>query len=62
MEKSRSALFVQSLEKAVKVLEAFGGGGRYLGLSEIVALSGLDKAAAQRYVHTVSIPRQSRGL
>ena len=53
MEGSRSPLFVQSLEKAMKVLEAFGRGEQYLGLSQIVALSGLDKAAAQRYVHTL---------
>ncbi len=53
MERLRSPLFVQSLEKAMKVLEAFGHGEQYLGLSEIVALSGLDKAATQRYVHTL---------
>ncbi|NRC57226.1 helix-turn-helix domain-containing protein [Mesorhizobium sediminum] len=49
----KSALFVQSLEKAFKVLEAFGSGDQYLSLGEIATLSNLDKAAAQRCVHTL---------
>lgn len=49
----KSALFVQSLEKAFKVLEAFGSGDQFLSLSEIAELSNLDKAAAQRCVHTL---------
>lgn len=49
----KSALFVQSLEKAFKVLEAFGNGDQFLSLSEIAELSNLDKAAAQRCVHTL---------
>ncbi len=36
------------------VLEAFSQAEQYLGLSEIVAITGLDKPAAQRYVHTLS--------
>lgn len=49
----KSALFVQSLEKAFKVLEAFGNGDQFLSLSEIADLTSLDKAAAQRCVHTL---------
>jgi IclR family pca regulon transcriptional regulator len=49
----KSALFVQSLAKAFKVLEAFGNGDQFLSLSEIAELSNLDKAAAQRCVHTL---------
>jgi len=49
----KSALFVQSLEKAFKVLEAFGNGDQFLSLSEIAEISQLDKAAAQRCVHTL---------
>ena len=49
----KSALFVQSLEKAFKVLEAFGSGDQFLSLGEIAQLSSLDKAAAQRCVHTL---------
>lgn len=50
---STSPLFVQSLEKAVKVLQAFAHGEQYLGLSEIAALAGLEKSAAQRSTHTL---------
>lgn len=49
----KSALFVHSLEKAFKVLEVFGSGDQFLSLSEIAELSSLDKAAAQRCVHTL---------
>ncbi len=46
-------LFVQSLEKGLRVLEAFNGGEQYLGLAEIAARSGLEKSAAQRCTHTL---------
>ena len=46
-------LFVGSVEKAFKVLEAFGADRRDLGLMEIVARSGLNKSAAQRFAHTL---------
>ncbi len=49
----KSALFVHSLEKALKVLEAFGNGDQFLSLSEIAEITSLDKAAAQRCVHTL---------
>jgi IclR family pca regulon transcriptional regulator len=63
----RSPLFVQSVEKAMKVLEVVGRGDQPVGLSEIALLSGLDKASAQRCAHTLvalgyleKCPRTSR--
>jgi IclR family pca regulon transcriptional regulator len=49
-----SPLFVQSVEKAMKVLGAFDGSKRQLSLSEIAALSDLDNSAAQRFTYTLS--------
>jgi IclR family pca regulon transcriptional regulator len=49
-----SPLFVQSVEKAMKVLTAFDGSKRQLSLSEIAALADLDTSAAQRFTHTLS--------
>ncbi|MCO6049242.1 IclR family transcriptional regulator [Mesorhizobium sp. RP14(2022)] len=49
----RSPLFIQSLEKALFVLEAFASAEHLLGLSEISRISGLDKPATQRCVHTL---------
>jgi IclR family pca regulon transcriptional regulator len=46
-------LFVNSVEKAFRVLDAFGRGASSLGLSEIAAASGLDRSAAQRFAHTL---------
>ncbi len=49
----RSSLFIQSVEKAFRVLDVFSHSEQYLGLSEIAALSGLDKSSAQRCTHTL---------
>jgi DNA-binding IclR family transcriptional regulator len=49
----RSPLFIQSFAKVMRVLEAFRQGGQYLGLSEIAALTGLDKPQTQRCTHTL---------
>lgn len=49
----RSSLFVQSLEKAMKVLDVFSHGDQYISLGEIAALAGLERASAQRSVHTL---------
>jgi IclR family pca regulon transcriptional regulator len=49
----RSALFIQSIEKAIKVLNVFGRGDRSMGLSEIALHSGLDKPSTQRCVYTL---------
>ncbi|SSW71669.1 IclR family transcriptional regulator [Achromobacter agilis] len=45
-------LFVASLEKGVRVLEAFRDASDSLGLTDIATLTGLGKSAAQRFVHT----------
>jgi IclR family pca regulon transcriptional regulator len=51
---TESSLFVQSVEKAMKVLMAFDGSKRHLSLSEIAALTDLDHSAAQRFTHTLT--------
>lgn len=52
--KARAAdpLFVQSIEKGLRVLYAFGLEHRALGLKEIAAATGFGMSAAQRFVHT----------
>src|SRR3954470_8209118 len=52
---SASPLFVQSVEKAMKVLTAFDGSKRQLSLSEIAVLAELDNSAAQRFTYTLSM-------
>ncbi|WP_244818248.1 IclR family transcriptional regulator [Caballeronia sp. Lep1P3] len=49
-----SSLYVQSVEKAMKVLTAFDGSKRQLSLSEIAALTGFDLSATQRFTYTLS--------
>ena len=46
-------LFVGSLEKGFRVLEAFRQAPGDLGLTEISARTGLDKSAAQRFTNTL---------
>jgi DNA-binding IclR family transcriptional regulator len=48
-----SPLFVQSLEKGMRVLESFDSVEQFHGLADIAALSGLDKSAAQRFTFTL---------
>jgi len=47
-------LYVQSVEKAFRVLAAFDSGRPSLSLTEIAAATGLDKSAAQRFTHTLA--------
>lgn len=51
---SASSLYVQSVEKAMKVLTAFDGSKRQLSLSEIAALTGFDMSATQRFTYTLA--------
>jgi IclR family pca regulon transcriptional regulator len=51
---SESSLYVQSVEKAMKVLTAFDGSKRQLSLSEIAALTGFDMSATQRFTFTLA--------
>ena len=53
MTSSEDRLFVESVEKAFRVLEIFGSGQLSMSLVEITALSGLNKSAAQRFTHTL---------
>ena len=46
-------LFVASIEKAMRVMAAFGEARPEMGLQELARASGLDKSAAQRYAHTL---------
>lgn len=46
-------LYVQSVEKAFRVLSAFDSGRHNLGLTEIATACGLDKSAAQRFTFTL---------
>jgi DNA-binding IclR family transcriptional regulator len=45
-------LFLQSLERGMRVLEAFGPQAGPLSLAELAAATGLDKSAVQRVAHT----------
>ncbi|WP_224788589.1 IclR family transcriptional regulator [Pandoraea terrae] len=51
---TESTLYVQSVEKAMKVLTAFDGSKRHLSLSEIAAATGFDISAAQRFTYTLA--------
>jgi DNA-binding IclR family transcriptional regulator len=46
-------LYVQSVEKAFRVLAAVGRGQPGMGLTELAAAAGLDRSAAQRFSHTL---------
>jgi len=50
---SRDALLVQSLERGLRVLEAWGDERQHLSLAEVAARAGIDKSAAQRFTHTL---------
>jgi IclR family transcriptional regulator, pca regulon regulatory protein len=45
--------FVQSLERGLAVIRAFDAEHRLLSLSEVAAATGLSRAAARRFLHTL---------
>ena len=47
-------LYVQSVEKAFRLLEAFAAATGPMSLSQLAAASGLDKSGAQRMGHTLA--------
>ncbi len=51
---TESSLYVQSVEKAMKVLTVFDGSKRQLSLTEIAALAELDNSSVQRFTHTLT--------
>jgi IclR family transcriptional regulator, pca regulon regulatory protein len=50
---TRDPLFNQSVEKALAILEVFGGERRALNLGEIASAVGMTKSSAQRCTHTL---------
>lgn len=46
-------LYVASVEKAMRVLSAFGPERRWMSLAEIAAATGIGRSAAQRFVYTL---------
>lgn len=51
-EGNKDRLYVGSIEKGIRVLQAFSHARGDLSLSEIAQLSGLGKSAVQRFCHT----------
>ena len=52
---AQDRLFVQSVSRAMRVLDAFAGADGALTLAEIAARAGIDRSAAQRFVHTLRV-------
>ncbi len=50
---ARDADFIQSLERGLAVIRAFGAEHPKLSLSEVAARTGLSRAAARRFLHTL---------
>ena len=48
-------LYVQSVEKAFRVLRAFDASHQTMGVSQLAAATALDKSAAQRFAHTLEM-------
>ncbi|MCA1490726.1 IclR family transcriptional regulator [Sinorhizobium alkalisoli] len=53
IKEKQDTLFVGSLEKGMRILSVFDERHSALGLTEIAALTGLDKSAAQRLTNTL---------
>lgn len=51
-KRQNNPLYVASLEKAMRILEVFDEGYRRLSLTDMVKLTGLNKSAVQRFLHT----------
>jgi IclR family transcriptional regulator, pca regulon regulatory protein len=49
----RDADFIQSLERGLSVIRAFDAEHPKLSLSEVAAITGLSRAAARRFLHTL---------
>ena len=52
-EDTDQRLYVASVEKAMRVLSAFGPERRWMSLAEIAEASGIGRSAAQRFVYTL---------
>ncbi|MBV8405817.1 MAG: IclR family transcriptional regulator [Gammaproteobacteria bacterium] len=51
--RARDPLFNSSVQKALALLETFGGERRTLGLAELAAAAGMTISSAQRCIHTL---------
>lgn len=64
--RGQEALFLNSVARAMDVLETFGAHPKPMSIAEIAALVGCDKSAAQRVIHTLCalgyLDRCSRGV
>ena len=49
----RDPLFNSSVQKALAMLETFGGDRRTLGLAELASAAGMTTSSAQRCIHTL---------
>jgi IclR family transcriptional regulator, pca regulon regulatory protein len=54
LETGRAAHFVQSLERGLAVIRAFGADTPELTLSEVARATGLTRAATRRFLHTLA--------
>jgi IclR family transcriptional regulator, pca regulon regulatory protein len=54
LEGGRAAHFVQSLERGLAVIRAFGADTPQLTLSEVARATGLTRAATRRFLHTLA--------
>ena len=52
LQEKKEFLYVAAVERAMRVLEAFGGHPGDLSLTELAEITGLGKSAAQRFVYT----------
>lgn len=50
--KRQDPLFVASLQRGTQILEAFDSNTRSLSLSDLVKITGLNRSAVQRFLHT----------
>jgi len=53
-DENRSTLFVNSVDKAMKVLRAFNQRSRHLTMSQIATHTGMDVSSTQRFIYTLT--------
>lgn len=53
MSEAKDPLYIASLEKGLRVLDAFASGHQFMSLTEIADYCGVGKSSAQRLTHTL---------
>src|SRR5690606_21796582 len=53
MSEPKDPLYIASLEKGLRVLDAFASGHQFMSLTEIADYCGIGKSSAQRLTHTL---------